>query len=182
MDKREQIRQGAIEVIAQRGFHAATTQLIAGAADVAVGTIYNYFNSKDEILSYIIEVECTNRTRFLRQMIETEWPVSRKLRAFLEMHFDQIRDNPALARLMLQECRFAGRDEADPVRDRYMKMPRLLGQMLAGDPDDPDVGAQIRGTALFGAVQAFTLQFLLTPESLEVKTVVDHLVDLFPGQ
>ena len=180
MDKREQIRQGAIEVIAQKGFHAATTQVIAREAGVAVGTIYNYFDSKDEILNYIIEVECKSRTRFLCQMIETEWPVSRKLRAFLEMHFDQIRENPALARLMLQECRFAGGGETDPVRDRYMTIPRLLGQMLAGDPDE--VEAQIQGTALFGAVQAFTLQFLLTPESPEVKTVIDHLVDLFPGQ
>lgn len=179
MDKREQIRQGAIEVIAQKGFHSATTQVIAREAGVAVGTIYNYFDSKDAILNYIIEVECKSRTRFLRQMIETEWPVSRKLRAFLEMHFDQIRENPALARLMLQECRFAGREETDPVRDRYMTIPRLLGQMLAGDPDE---GAQIQGTALFGAVQAFTLQLLLTPESPEVTTVIDHLVDLFPGQ
>jgi TetR/AcrR family transcriptional regulator, fatty acid metabolism regulator protein len=182
MDRREQIRRGAIEVIARKGFHAATTQMIAREADVAVGTIYNYFRSKDEILNHIIEVECERRSGFLRRMIETSWPARKKLRAFLEMHFDQIRENPALARLMLQECRFAGREDPDPIRDRYMEMPRLLGEMLSPGGDREE--SRILGTTVFGAVQAFSLQFLLTPQTPEVELdqAVDHLVDLFAGR
>jgi AcrR family transcriptional regulator len=41
-------------VFAQRGFHGATTKHIAREAGVAEGTIYNYFDSKDELLIAIL--------------------------------------------------------------------------------------------------------------------------------
>ena len=41
MEKKEAIRQAAITVIAQRGFHEAVIDMIAGEARVSVGTIYN---------------------------------------------------------------------------------------------------------------------------------------------
>ena len=39
------------------GFHTATTDKIAAAAGVAVGTIYNYFKNKEDILNHIFQVE-----------------------------------------------------------------------------------------------------------------------------
>ena len=48
--RRDQILDAAATVFADRGFHAATTREIAAAADVSEGTIYNYFDSKDDLL------------------------------------------------------------------------------------------------------------------------------------
>jgi TetR/AcrR family fatty acid metabolism transcriptional regulator len=58
--KKEIIRRAAIEVISKLGFHGATTDRIAQEAKVAVGTIYNYFKNKEDILDYIFEVEYKN--------------------------------------------------------------------------------------------------------------------------
>jgi AcrR family transcriptional regulator len=54
--RKAQILDGAAQVFAQKGFHAATTREIAQAADVSEGTIYNYFESKEELL-----IELMNR-------------------------------------------------------------------------------------------------------------------------
>jgi AcrR family transcriptional regulator len=48
--RREQILDGAARVFADRGFARATTREIAQAADVSEGTIYNYFDSKKDLL------------------------------------------------------------------------------------------------------------------------------------
>jgi len=48
--RRNQILDAAAKVFAERGFHRATTKAIAGAAGVAEGTIYNYFDSKGDLL------------------------------------------------------------------------------------------------------------------------------------
>jgi AcrR family transcriptional regulator len=45
-----QILDAAAQVFAEKGFHAATTREIADVADVSEGTIYNYFDSKDDLL------------------------------------------------------------------------------------------------------------------------------------
>jgi AcrR family transcriptional regulator len=48
--RRNQILDAAAAVFAARGFHGATTKQIANAAGVAEGTIYNYFDTKFDLL------------------------------------------------------------------------------------------------------------------------------------
>lgn len=50
-DKREAILQAALALIAENGFHHTPTAMIAEHASVAVGTIYRYFESKDELIN-----------------------------------------------------------------------------------------------------------------------------------
>lgn len=49
-DKREAILKAAIELIAEHGFHGAPTAMIAEKAGVGTGTIYRYFESKDDLI------------------------------------------------------------------------------------------------------------------------------------
>ena len=48
--RRDQILDAAAKVFAEKGFHRATTKEIARAASVSEGTIYNYFDSKADLL------------------------------------------------------------------------------------------------------------------------------------
>jgi AcrR family transcriptional regulator len=48
--RRQAILEAASEVFAAKGFARATTREIADRADVAEGTIYNYFSSKRDLL------------------------------------------------------------------------------------------------------------------------------------
>ncbi|TEU12194.1 MAG: TetR/AcrR family transcriptional regulator [Anaerolineales bacterium] len=48
--RKAQILDAAAAVFAEKGFHRATTKEIAEAADVSEGTIYNYFDSKADLL------------------------------------------------------------------------------------------------------------------------------------
>lgn len=52
---RGEIMDAAIEVISEKGFKGATTKEIAERADMAEGTLYNYFKNKNDILMSIAE-------------------------------------------------------------------------------------------------------------------------------
>ncbi len=57
-ETRRRIVQEATRLFSERGFDAPTVDDIATAADVAKGTIYNYFDSKEAILfEFLVEVE-----------------------------------------------------------------------------------------------------------------------------
>jgi AcrR family transcriptional regulator len=51
----EQILDAAVRLFAEKGFHRTTTRDIAEAADVAEGTLYNYFANKDDLLFGIMQ-------------------------------------------------------------------------------------------------------------------------------
>jgi AcrR family transcriptional regulator len=53
-ERRRQILEAALTVFSQRGFHAANVSDVAAEAGVSQGTIYWYFDSKDELLKAAI--------------------------------------------------------------------------------------------------------------------------------
>jgi len=54
-ERRLEILDAATQLFLERGFDATTVQAIAGRADVAAGTVYLYFPSKDAILAALQE-------------------------------------------------------------------------------------------------------------------------------
>jgi len=67
IDKRAAILQAAMELIAENGFHGSPTSMIAERAGVSVGTIYRYFENKDEVIHALYkEVDGRQRTSILR--------------------------------------------------------------------------------------------------------------------
>ncbi|AFK87538.1 MULTISPECIES: TetR/AcrR family transcriptional regulator [Thermoanaerobacterium] len=52
---KEKIFNAAIDIISQKGFYKATMDEIADKAGVAKGTLYYHFNSKDDILIFLID-------------------------------------------------------------------------------------------------------------------------------
>ncbi len=54
--KKELILESALELFAEHGFHVTSISQIAKKAKISKGLIYNYFESKNEILNEIIKV------------------------------------------------------------------------------------------------------------------------------
>lgn len=54
-EKRELILNTALEVFASHGFHGSSISMIAQRAGIAKGLLYNYFESKEDLLRAIID-------------------------------------------------------------------------------------------------------------------------------
>jgi AcrR family transcriptional regulator len=51
--RRRQIAAAAVQLFVEKGFHKTTTRQIAQAADISIGSLYEYFTTKEDIL-YIV--------------------------------------------------------------------------------------------------------------------------------
>lgn len=51
LDKRENIVNAALELIAEHGFHGTSIAMVATRAGVGAGTIYRYFENKDVLIT-----------------------------------------------------------------------------------------------------------------------------------
>ena len=51
---RQRILDAALEVFAKQGYHSSTVGAIANNANISKGLLYNYFKSKDEVLSELM--------------------------------------------------------------------------------------------------------------------------------
>jgi AcrR family transcriptional regulator len=69
--RREQILEAAAGIFAEKGFYRTTTKEIAAAAGVSEGTIYNYFESKKDLL---LGMMTTFITESIQQMLTDSPP------------------------------------------------------------------------------------------------------------
>jgi AcrR family transcriptional regulator len=83
-ERRQQILEAAFEVFSQKGFSAATVSDVAARAGVSQGTIYWYFDSKDELLSQALLSFFDDVGQGAMQALEQCTTASAKLRALGE--------------------------------------------------------------------------------------------------
>lgn len=74
MSKKQNIIQAASELLVRKGLHATPMSAIAEAANVGMGTIYNYFSTK-EMLINAIYIDIKHQEKVLLAGQDTEQPV-----------------------------------------------------------------------------------------------------------
>jgi len=122
----ERIRDVAVRVFAQKGFHRTRMKDIAKEAGVAVGSIYNHFRDKDDLLLSIFETEFDARVSFLEAGQRKGLPVIDQVRRLLEEHFALVQKQPELAQLLLLE-RF---NRGGRLRDRFVALQRVIVERI----------------------------------------------------
>ena len=99
---REQLLTEAKRQVAERGYASTTIRSVASACGVGVGTVYNYFPSKDALVATLLLEDWTGCIRAIEGVaaaVEDPEPVCRciyeQLRAFAGRHEKLFRDEAA---------------------------------------------------------------------------------------
>lgn len=181
--RRHRILTAAADVFAHKGYANATTKEIAVQADMAEGTLYNYFDSKREILLAIAN--------------ETEAPMETALReagglgdresmiAIFEQALDISEAELPFTRTLLNEAWVDDGILQEFLAARLMRIHRLLEAYIAERvaagafrPLKPSLGAQCV-IGMFGSLVLPALRGVAPlPSPAERHTLAETVVDL----
>lgn len=103
--KYDQIIEAAVRVIAANGFHNAQVSKIAKEAGVADGTIYLYFNNKEDILISLFQEKMSIFVEKTKKKMSEQDTLEGQLKAIVEMHFKQLAADENLAVVTQLELR-----------------------------------------------------------------------------
>ncbi|WP_425447800.1 TetR/AcrR family transcriptional regulator [Dethiothermospora halolimnae] len=163
MEKKQIIRESAVKVIAERGYHNTTIKMIANDANISVGTIYNYFKNKDEIIDYIFEVEHEKRIKFLNEINEDQKDISQKIELFLDFHFNDLMENRNVGKVLIQESMIPNDRPIEHIQKFLNELPIIFSNMLkkAKENDEiREVNCEIISNVIFHAIRGvvYTLE------------------------
>jgi AcrR family transcriptional regulator len=112
-EKQRSILRAAIQLFAEKGFHASSTAEIAKAAGVAEGTIFRHYRSKKDILlavvaPVLVKVAAPFILKDIRHIFEKEAqrPVAEIVRELYHNRLELIDANEKHIRILLQEAFF----------------------------------------------------------------------------
>jgi AcrR family transcriptional regulator len=87
----DRILEAALHLFENRGFHATTTKAIAERAGVAEGTIFNYFETKEDIAVHFFEREVDHAIETVRKSTHLRGaPLEEKLFALVQSQIDYL--------------------------------------------------------------------------------------------
>lgn len=181
-DKKELIRQAAVEVIARNGFYNTRADQIAEEAGVAVGTIYNYFSNKEEILEYIFEVELKKRMAYLEEIRANDGQILEQIQKFLGKHFTEIRENPKVGEILVKEKQFPHRNQSNSIVEYLHLIPARLTFLLkegARQGQLRECNYELVGASLFGAIQGLVETAVMRNNPKILESAAEELVELW---
>ena len=152
---RSQVLDAAEEVFGRKGFHEATLKEVADLAEFSVGSLYSFFDGKDELFRQIFLRRGDEFMPELRAVLAdgTADPVV-QLHALVDFEIGFFRRHPNFGRLSLRSSSATSlsddRQIDAVVRDRYDEAMRLQADLVrrgqaAGrfHPGDPEVLARL---------------------------------------
>ena len=137
--RRAQILEAAARLFAEKGFHRTTTKDVAEAADVSEGTLYNYFDNKEDmligIMSYLGENQHMgaslirslpeNARDFLYETLTTRREFVDRNGAMLQSVLSEILVDPELRRKYYEELVLPNFE----LLEAHLQARRDLGQI-----------------------------------------------------
>lgn len=118
---RQEILEVAEKMFAQKGFYKTTMEEVAQRAEFAVGTIYKFFKSKEDLYSTVIEEKIKKAFTLSQKVVKEERDVIKKLEKIVSLHLQFFVDHQDFFKIYLSERSNFAWDIKGDLGDKIMK-------------------------------------------------------------
>jgi TetR/AcrR family transcriptional regulator len=118
---REEIMQTALSLFSQKGFANVSIQEIALKSEFAVGTLYKFFSTKEDLYNEVLKEKFFEQYGVLVKAIEVPGTEIDKMNSFLKNKIRWFRENMDYVRLYVTETFGVGsidKEELDQIKEK----------------------------------------------------------------
>ncbi len=169
---RQKLIEAAVECFERHGFDETTTAMIAGEAGVAVGTVYNYFTDKREMILELFDQ--TNREvaeEVIAQLDPASWRGSidprDRTRSLIDAIFHAQRLRPGIQRILWAQY-FKDAEFQEPFEALRDRIQAAIDSFIVAVDEAglcrPDLDREMASFVILNAVQWNATQAFLNEE------------------
>jgi AcrR family transcriptional regulator len=181
-ERRLEIIDAALKVFAEKGFSNTTIKNISEAAGTSEGLMYHYFQSKEELLSAVLE-----RHSFLPQLrgissVNPDRPVCQVLYEITIGFYNLLASKKELVSIVIREM------QTDPAFKKRWSVVTAEGVALLGNflaekiaagklkPHNTEVAAR---SILYTVLMLFVSSDLFSKSNVTIERFLKEMVDIF---
>jgi TetR/AcrR family fatty acid metabolism transcriptional regulator len=184
--KRGQILDAAVLEIARHGYYGTTVSTIARRAGVADGTIYLYFNSKEELLVSVFERAMQRFNEEARQITADDAAgAEAKLRRLVALHLSRLGEDRDLAVVFQVEFRHTIHVLELLSRSRIREYLALIARVVEQGKQEgvfkEDVDPLFAAKVVFGILDEMATDWVLSKKNTRLASRSDPVCDLLLG-
>jgi TetR/AcrR family transcriptional regulator, fatty acid metabolism regulator protein len=183
-EKYHRIIAAATKVFARKGFFHAKVSDIAREAQVADGTIYLYFENKDDILISLFEEQMKTVLENMVQQISEQRDAPSKIEKFALTHLRLIELNKNMAEIIQVELRQSSKFMKEYKNEKFMQYLNLIGDIVREGQEQGifkrDIIPDIAKRAFFGALDEMSRFWVLSShKKYDIETAAKQISGYF---
>ena len=180
--KRERILRAAVDVFAQNGYFNAKVSEIAKSAGVADGTIYLYFDGKEDLLITIFREHTRSYLQSLEQGLAGVARADERLRVAIRHHLETLGRDRALAVVSQVELRhslkFMSLFSQQEVADYLGVIRKIVEQGQSEGTFRRNVHPQLVAKSIFGILDEMVTSWILSEKDHDLAGQAEQIADL----
>jgi TetR/AcrR family fatty acid metabolism transcriptional regulator len=183
-EKYYRIIEAATKIFAKKGFYQAKISEIAKEARVADGTIYIYFENKDDILISLFEEQMQAVLDNMVAKISTEQDPVKKLEKFAFNHLQLIEQNKNMAEIIQVELRQSSQFMKEYKNEKFIKYLDLIADIVREGQNrgifEKNVIPGVAKRAFFGALDEMSRFWVLSSrKQYDIETAAKQISGYF---
>jgi len=183
---RNGILEAAERVFSVAEFSSARMAEIAGAAGLATGTLYNYFESKEQVFQALVELRTNELLAALRLLVRRERDPRRRLVALVRASLRYLEKHRALFAVFVQlgaatewSVKRAGGEPAERAYEAYFAIyETAIRSAVRAGVLRRDVAPRLQTILLTGAMNGLVRDWLVRHDHKMIAHGADELVSL----
>lgn len=181
-ETRERILRAAAHIFAEHGYAEGTTNRIAEAAYVSIGSLYQYFPNKDAILVELMSAHIDDGVAAVRRHLDGGLPagLDDALRLLVRTTVDIHREHPRLHQVLFEQAPRPAEVLAK-LHEAERAMVATTASLLAAHPEvrvaDPHTAARM----VVGTVESLVHRFFAVDAPTGTERFEDELVTMLSG-
>jgi TetR/AcrR family fatty acid metabolism transcriptional regulator len=180
--KRDRILRAAIDVFAQNGYFNAKVSEIARAAGVADGTIYLYFDGKEDLLISIFRDYTRNYLQSLERDLANVNRAEQRMRIAIRHHLEALGRDRSLAIVWQVELRhslkFMTLLSHQEVADYLNILRKIVEQGQNEGVFRKTLHPQLVAKSVFGILDEMVTSWMLSEKEANLADQADAIADL----
>jgi TetR/AcrR family transcriptional regulator, fatty acid metabolism regulator protein len=183
-EKYHRIIAAATKVFARKGFFHAKVSDIAREAQVADGTIYLYFENKDDILISLFEEQMKTVLENMVEQLSKEKDGTGKIKRFALTHLRLIELNKNMAEIIQVELRQSSKFMKEYKNEKFMQYLNLISDVIREGQEQgvfkKDIIPDIAKRAFFGALDEMSRFWVLSShKKYDIETAAKQISEYF---
>jgi TetR/AcrR family fatty acid metabolism transcriptional regulator len=182
-EKYKAIIDAAVKVIAKHGFHNAQVSKIAREANVADGTIYLYFENKEDILISLFHEKMSRFIVKAGQCIDSAPTASDKLWQLIYNHFKHLSSNVEFAYVTQVELRQSNPNIRQGILHSVKQYLQLIDQVIEAGVKEQvfrsDIDLLTIRKMVYGTLDESVTSWIMNDQKYDLMALVDPIHKLF---
>lgn len=179
---RDRILKAAGRLFGRVGFRKTTITDVAEAAGIGKATVYLYFQDKQDLFTSLVQREVQTVMDQIRQAVQGETAVDRRLRAFILTRYRSIHSllelHQASSTILLEDLP-GMREAANDYNEQELGIVEAIFDdgLASGELAQQDT--QLAALAVTGTLRSLDQPWIFQRAPLDLEKRVDDLVHLF---